>query len=224
MMKRTVIKGLALCCVLALCLTGCGTQSTVTGKPFVVDGASYYMNLTDSWFHGFEFDFQDDVQGMILSLEVWQNGVCTANDVLAYGGTEGLTGYYLRSEKLKQEESPYGFAGNALKIWAVHETTDSHVQSEYAPVERWFPQPATAESYDAIDKKQKLEAGREYILFIQEEQLNNGIHEITCDGLNGGMKAGKTYSDALKDCEYITVLKMSTFATEAEAEEAAKMY
>ena len=89
MMKRTVIKGLALCCVLALCLTGCGKQSTVTGKPFVVDGASYYMNLTDSWFHGFEFDFQDDVQGMILSLEVWQNGVCTDKDVLAYGGASG---------------------------------------------------------------------------------------------------------------------------------------
>ena len=223
-MKRTVIKGLALCCVLALCLAGCGTQSTVTSRPFDAKDADYYMKLTDSWFHGFEFDFQDAVQGMMLSQEVWQNGVCTDKDVLAYGGTSGLQNYYLCSQKLQDKKTGQELAGNALAIWSVEEVDGGHVEREFAPVERWFPQPATAEYYDAISKKQTLEAGREYTLFLQLEQFDDGIPVITCDELNGGMEVGKSCSDAVKDCEYITVLKLQCFATEAEAEEAAKMY
>lgn len=223
-MKRTVMNVLALCCVLALCLTGCGTQSTVTSKPFDADGADAYMNLTDSWFHGFELDFQDDVQGMILSQEVWQNGVCTDKDVLAYGGASGLQKYYLCSEKLQDAESNQGITGNALSIWAVQETNGGRVESEYAPVERWFPQTATAEYYDTISKKQKLEAGKEYVLFLQIEQFDNAMPVVTCDNMNQATTVGKSYSEALKDCNYVTILKLQCFATEAEAEDAVKMY
>lgn len=224
MMKRITMKLLLLCCILALCLTGCGKQSTVTSKPFDADGASYYMNLTDSWFHSFAFDFQDDVQGMILMQEVWQNGVCTDQDVLAYGGAGGLQNYYLCSQKLQDEETGQKIAGNALAIWSVEEVDGGHVEREFAPVERWFPQPATAEYYDTLSKKQNLEAGREYVLFLQMEQFDNGIPVVTCDTMNQAMAVGKSYSEALQNCAYAMVLKLQCFATEAEAEKAGSMY
>ena len=224
MMKRTVMKVLALCCILALYLTGCGAQSTVTGKPFDADDAEYYQKLANGWFHEFEFGFRDDVQGMVLTQEVWQNGVCTAKDVLAYGGAGGTENYYLCSEKLQDEATGQELAGTALSIWTVSEVNDGRVERDLVSLERWFPQPATAEYYDTIGKKQPLEAGKEYVLFLQIEQFDNGIPVITCDNLNQAAAVGKSYHEALQDCEYVTVLKLQCFATEAEAEEAAKMY
>ena len=219
MMKRTVMKVLALCCILALYLTGCGAQSTVTGKPFDVEGAEYYLKLANGWFHEFEFDFQDDVQGMILAQEVWQNGVCTDEQIITYGGTGGKQSYYLYSEKLQDEEKEPDFIGTTLSIWAVSEIDGGgQLGSKFAPLERRFPQVVTMEYYDAISKEQTLEAGKEYVLFLQMEQFGDEVLAATCDDLNRALAEGNGLDELLHNCSYAIILKMSTFATEAEAE------
>lgn len=53
------------------------------------------------------------------------------------------------------------------------------------------------------------------------EQFGDEVLAATCDDLNRALAEGNGLDELLQDCNYV---KMTTFATEAETEEAAKMY
>lgn len=68
-MKRRIAGTIMLCCTILL-LTGCGAASTIEGKPFDAEGAEYYSNLLDADFYGYAFQFQEDVQGQLMTQEI----------------------------------------------------------------------------------------------------------------------------------------------------------
>lgn len=82
----------------------------------------------------------------------------------------------------------------------------------------------TVEYYDAISKEQTLEAAKNMCCFLQMEQFGDEVLAATCDDLNRALAEGKGLDELLHNCNYAIMLKMTTFATEAEAEEAAEMY
>lgn len=219
-MKQITRKLVVLFCVIALCLVGCSRASTVTDKPFDIYGAQYYKNLLGGDLHAFNFSMRDDIGGIVLTQEVWQNGTCTDTALLSSGESRGLQSYYLFLERLQDEDS-HVWRGNRLTIWSVVHKDDGEIQSKLGPAEYEFPKAAQSELFDTISSskntKTKLEAGKSYILALWMESFGEGIDaQIRCKDF-----LQKDYQETLRDCNYAIVLRLDTYATEIEAEEAA---
>lgn len=73
---------------------------------------------------------------------------------------------------------------------------------------------------DKIYKRREVSYDETYCM----EQFGDEVLAATCDDLNRALAEGKGLDELLQDCNYAIMLKMTTFATEAETEEAAKMY
>ena len=73
-MQHRTQKLLLLCCILALCLTGCAaSQSTVRGVQ-LSDREQKIAALGDYTVGVLEFSFQQDVQGFLWQREIWKYG------------------------------------------------------------------------------------------------------------------------------------------------------
>ena len=86
-MKKKWTSLIAMLCIAAFCLTGCGASSTIEGRAFDVEGAGHYHNLLDANLHSFVFDYREDIQGTVSSLEVWKKWSMCRN---IYIGTRKL--------------------------------------------------------------------------------------------------------------------------------------
>lgn len=216
-MKRRIAGMIMLCCTILL-LSGCGASSTIEGKPFDAEGAEYYSNLLDADFYGYAFQFQKDVQGQLMTQEIWQNGICTDRHVLWYGGTDPKTEkkYYLAAVRMRDEQGNH--IGQELQGIISDESSEYVVHSKLASLQNLFPIPAGSYGYYFLEGTQKVEAGGHYILALWDmEQAQKGIGPLDLKSLQN-----MDYQEELKDRDYVILLRMDTYATEAEAAAAAE--
>ena len=69
-MKKKLTALILLTVLAVVLLTGCGASSTIEGRVFDAEGSRHYRNLIDADLHSFAFDYQDDIQGTVMTLEV----------------------------------------------------------------------------------------------------------------------------------------------------------
>ena len=203
--------------LLMLCLTGCGVSSKIEAKPFDVAGAGFYKNLMDADFHGYSFDFQDNIQGQLMTLEVWQKGECTENHILWAGGvqSEKSQEYYLAMERIRDNNQTIG-----VQLRGTTYTVDDGfgVQSMLAPITVMFPQISKSYVFSPMNDVLKVEPGSEYILAFWDIGQGNGHKSVLMGTLNE-----TDYRETIQESDYIILLKIQLFASEKEAEAACEL-
>lgn len=216
-MKHTARKIVLLCCILALCLTGCAaSQSTVRGVQ-LSDREQKIAALGDYTVGVLEFSFQQDVQGFLWQREIWKYGELVEANIAAYGGTDTLEALYIAHkqgknddgspeitwEMLKAEKNGYSKGSPAIQV-AFPECKDK----EFGWASGFWGQDNT--------KSMALEAGKSYILSAETMDLmGDGWMGIPC----GEYTAQEQF---IKDSDCVILLRMDTFATAEEAEQEAE--
>jgi len=219
-MKKKWTRLIAMLCIGAFCLTGCGASSTIEGRAFDVEGAGHYHNLLDANLHSFVFDYREDIQGTVSSLEVWKNGVCAETYILGQGryAQNKTDEYYIVMEHVRDEDN--NWIGMELQSLSYTSDGQTAAHSILAPVELHFPSSFDSYAWGFVDGKMKVEPGNTYILgFWDMDMADDGHRNISIDILNN-----TNYQESIQESEYIVVLKEQLFNTLEEAEALAKLY
>lgn len=214
-MKHTARKIVLLCCILALCLTGCAAgKSTVKFIPLTEQEMAIGKMISDN-LGIFEFTYQSDVQGHVLHLDTWFQGACIGSEVLSFGGNETLDKLYL-APKIIQNQN--GQVTGTQWQWNLNGAV------LYNPLVIPFLETALAKSigwgfnYWQCEKGAPLEANQSYVLAAGVCDLfGNGVHTYDCEVLANDLSIVQgDYGN-----EYMLILYLDTYATAEEAEAAA---
>ena len=213
-MKHTARKIVLLCCILALCLTGCAAgKSTVKFIPLTEQEMAIGKMISDN-LGIFEFTYQSDVQGHVLHLDTWFQGACIRSDVLSFGGNETLDKLYLAPKVIQDQNGQ--FTGTQWQ-WNLGGAVF------YNPLVIPFPEVALAENigwgfnYWSCEKGAPLEANQSYVLAAGVFDLfGNGIHSYNCEALANDLSVVQ-----VDDGNEYMILYLDTYATAEEAEAAA---
>ena len=219
LIKQRIVKRIAVVCTILMLLTGCPKASTIESKPFDVEGAWHYKNLLNADFQGYAFHFQDDIKGLLMTQEVWQDGECIDINVLWHGSTDvnTETEYYLVAFQMLDEQNRH--IGQELQGMTSREDGKQAVHSMLAPVQNVFPMPAGSYGYYFIEDTLKVAAGGSYILALWDiEQDTAGFKPLNLNNMHNA-----DYSEQIKDFDYVILLKLQLFATEEEAVTAADL-
>ena len=214
-MQHRTGKLILLCCILALCLTGCAAgKSTVKFIPLTEQETVISKMISDN-LGIFEFTYQSDVQGHVLHLDTWFQGACIGSEVLSFGGNETLDKLYL-APKIIQDQN--GQVTGTQWQWNLNGAVF------YNPLVIPFPETALAKSigwgfnYWQCEKGAPLEANQSYVLAAGVCDLfGNGVHTYDCEVLANDLSIVQgDYGN-----EYMLILYLDTYATAEEAEAAA---
>jgi len=225
-MKSMAKKLLLLCCILALCLTGCSEKaSTVKYIPLTEQEASISQMVSDS-LGIFQFTYAGDVQGYVLRLDTWFQSKRIRSDVLSYGGAEEetLSKLYLAT-KIARDENERVMGTQWLWKEEMETENTAFVRNLSDPLEIPFPDTWIAENfawgfdYWRCEQKTTIEPNQSYALAA-----------VVCDLFGDGIRTYEvaTLVDDLSALqgndgnEYMQILYLDTYASAQEAEAAAK--
>ncbi len=216
-MQHRTRKLLLLCCILALCLTGCAAgKSTVRGVQ-LSDREQKIAALGDYTVGVLEFSFQQDVQGFLWQWEIWKHGELAEANIAAYGGTDTLETLYIGHKKGKNVD------GSPEITWEMLDAWKNGYRKLSPTIQVAFPECkdkafGCASGFWGQDntKPMALEAGKSYILSAETMDLmGDGWMGIPC----GEYTAQEQF---IKDSDCVILLRMDTFATAEEAEQEAE--
>ncbi|MBQ2004818.1 MAG: hypothetical protein II239_07395 [Peptococcaceae bacterium] len=219
-MKKKLTALILLTALAVVLLTGCGASSTIEGRVFDAEGAGHYRNLIDADLHSFAFDYRDDIQGTVKTLEVWQNGICTETHVLGQGryAQNKIDEYYFVMDRVRDEEN--NCIGMELRSLSYSSDGQMAAHSMLVPVKLHFASSFDSYAFGFVDGKLKVEPGNMYILgFWDMDMADDGHTDISIDSLNS-----TNYQEVMQKSEYIIILKEQLFNTVEEAEALAKCY
>ena len=201
-------------------LSGCGASSTIEGRVFDIEGAVQYRRLLDADLHSFAFDYQEDIQGTVTTLEVWQNGICTETYMLGQGryAQNETEEYYFIMERVRDEA--HNWVGMELQSLSYASDGKMAAHALHAPVKLHFPSCIKSYAYGFVDDKLKVKPGNTYILgFWDMDLANDGHTDISIDSLND-----RNSQEVIQKSEYIIILKEQLFSTVEEAEALSELY
>ena len=212
-MKSMAKKLLLLCCILALCLTGCGGKASTVRGVQLTEREQRIAALAGDNAGVIEFSFAEDIQGMILQKEIWKYGQLQVANMVAYGGTDTMQALYISHRRDRINE---GIPEIRWELLKAEENTYSQVKPF---VQIAFPECKDKEfgcssSFWGWDNKKPvtLEAGNSYILSVEAiDLLGDGWMGISC-----GAYAEQERFIKGNDC--VILLRLDTFATAEEAE------
>ena len=206
--------------IVGIFLTGCGASSTIEGRVFDAEGSRHYRNLIDADLHSFAFDYQDDIQGTVMTLEVWQNGICTETHMLGQGryAQNKTDEYYIVMEHVRDEDN--NCIGMEFRSLSYSSDGQMAAHSMLVPVKLHFTSSFDSYAFGFVDGKLKVEPGNMYILgFWDMDMADDGHTDISIDSLNS-----TNYQEVMQKSEYIIILKEQLFNTVEEAEALTKCY
>ncbi len=213
-MKPTVKKLLLLCCVLALCLTGCGGKASTVRGVQLTEREQAIAALADGAVAGLEFAFQEDIQGFVLQREIWKYGNLMEPAVVAYGDTDSLQALYICE---KQENN----ADNIRQIIWEGVLAEKETVQRIPLAQISFPECKDNATFAQVthiwgreeQEAMTLQAGDSYILAVKCVDLNDdGMTGVRC----GSYEEAQALLQEHDDC--VILLRMDTFATAQEAE------
>lgn len=211
-MKQTMKQLLCLCCVLLLSLTGCTSNQSTVKFVKQTDQEKKIAFTTADAFGIWDFSFQDDIQGIALSIDVWEYGKCTDFGLFYNGSAQDTKACYI-SMKTEYTDQSIESQWQWLRDMGVGTAKTS-------PIKRSIP---LTEEYSGWtyhlgndEELMVLEPGESYVLAVQNYDLKG-------DGMGGA--CCRNLKDALSSLateEYVIVLRLQTFATQEEAENIGK--
>lgn len=216
-MKNTIRSIVALCCIMALCLTGCAAgKSTVQGVQ-LSDREKNIAALGDYRVGVLEFAFQQDIQGFIVQGEIWKFGELVKNDIVTYGENSSLEALYVAHKQETNSDGSPEITWEMLKVEKNGYSKGSPFAQLVFPEckDNGFGWASSFWGQDSI-KPMALEAGKSYILSAEAMDLTgDGFMGIPCGDYTA-------QEQCIKDSDCVILLRMDTFATAEEAETEAK--
>lgn len=221
-MKHTARKIVLLCCILALCLTGCAAgKSTVVYVPFDEwEGKEAVLEMMpdrSSQRGVLEFDFQEDVQGIAFYCDVWQDGQCIASTPQLRASSTAQIEALVVSQEME----------DSLCRWEFVEKNSDGYCTLATVLEQEVPTKKGGCGYSyswlgSSGKAADLQAGKSYILAQQYFDLTPIVENGAFSTMTPSIDDAQSDSNKqLEECDYAIVLRMDTFATAEEAEAAA---
>lgn len=222
-MQHRTGKLILLCCILALCLTGCAAGKSTVQYEQLRKGDQRVSLLNDGLMGALEFDFQDDIRGIVFYQEIWQNGQCIeAAPLLHAGPAEQITSLYIS----------IGMEDTACRWDLVKNRSDGDTGSIMQPlIQTALPYDGNGSyGYKAVfigdnakNHTVRLDAGESYTLAAQIFDLNVNITEENGDYFVQN-NFGNLEADNLdfQNYDYAIVLRMDTYTTAEEAEQEAE--
>lgn len=195
-------------CVMALLLTSCSSNQSTIKFVQQTDQEKKIAFTTADAFGIWNFSFQDDIQGIALSIETWEYGKCTDSGLFYDGPPQDINALYISMKTDYTDESiqsQWQWLRDIIGVGTVKTSpviTSIPLTEEYAG---W------TYNFWNDGEPSVLEPGERYVLAVQNYDLKG-------DGFNSG------YCGKLKDHislytseEYAIVLYLQTFGTQEEA-------
>ena len=205
-MKSMAKKLLLLCCILALCLTGCGGKASTVHGVQLTEREKNIAALAGGTVDVLEFSFADDIQGFILQTEIWKYGELLEANVITYGDTDATQALYILHKQKNRD------GGIPEITWDI-QRTQKNGRSNGRFIQIAFP--------DCKDKEfglssyfwggDTLKVGSSYILSAENIHLGKGLTALSCG-------AYAEQEQHIKDSDCVILLRLDTFATAEEAE------
>ena len=222
-MQHRTGKIILLCCILALCLTGCAACKSTVQYEQLLKGDQRVSLLNDGLMGALEFDFQDDIQGIVFYREIWQTGQCIEAVPQLYAGP---------AEKIASLYISIGMEDTACRWDLVENGSDGDTSSIMQPLIQTELPDGGSGSYgykavfigdNAKNHTARLNAGESYTLAAQIFDLNVNITKENGDYFVQN-DFGNLEADNLdfQNYDYAIVLRMDTFATAEEVEQEAE--